>query len=520
MRHARFLALVLLWSACHSSGRVDTDGGVPPGGDLAMAPATHDIVDPSLPSTIVGSFDAATPGTGALTVAYPNPNVIIPHDLAAMETQWNAASALNVYRVTFAVDTGDRLRGYVGAASWLPSASDWQWLLDRAAGHNITLTIDGGTLDSTGSLSAVIASPSQALSVSTDDASGAIFYFATIGDQITGQGTLERLALGGTVPDKYLNASNDGGRCVGCHALSRDGTKLAFAFDDPIDVVLPLSLGLAEATDPTNEMTAAGNPTSQAVFNPDGSRLLTSYQGKLTLRDGTTGAQLAEVTTSGLAFYPDWSPDGKHIVFVRPPSGCLPIPADFGQASIFLYSGSLVTMDVSGDTFSNETVIVPATGNNNYYPVYSPDGGYIAFTRGDGVSVSSSPVANTSCGGETGAGISYDNPSAELWVLPTAGGAPIELAAVNETGALTNSWPKWGPKADGEYLWLALSSTRPYGNILTGANAHHQIWISAVKHAGASTDPSAPAVWFPFQTNSTKNHIASWSIQVGSYSIQ
>jgi hypothetical protein len=521
MRHAYCLALVALLPACHVS-RTTSPGDDGGGGDFAVGPpATRDIVSPPLSSSIVGAFDSATPGTGALTIAYPNPGVIIPHDLAAMEPQWNAGAAQNVFRVTFAVDTGDRLRGYVGTASWLPDASDWQWLLDRAQGHSTTLTVEGGTLDSMGDLSGVVASAPQMLHVSHDDASGAIYYFATIGDQITGQGTLDRLALGGTVPDQYLNATNDGGRCVGCHALSRDGTHLAFAFDVAIDVLQPLSLGLVAATDPTTQMTAANNPASQATFNPDGSRLVTSYQGKLTLRDGSTGAQLADIATSGLAFYPDWSPDGKHIVFVRPSSTCVPAPADFGQSSIYVYGGSLVTMDVSGDSFSNETVIVPVMANNNYYPVYSPDGGYIAFTRNDGTSLSSSPVANTSCAGATGAGISYDNPSATLWVLPTAGGAPIALTAANETGALTNSWPKWGPKTDGEYLWLALSSTRPYGNTLTGANAHHQIWISAIQHASAgAVDPSAPVAWFPFQTESTKNHIASWSIQVGSYAIQ
>jgi hypothetical protein len=87
----------------------------------------------------------------------------------------------------------------------------------------------------------------------------------------------------------------------------------------------------------------------------------------------------------------------------------------------------------------------------------------------------------------------------------------------------TNSWPKWGPKPDGEYLWLSFSSTRPYGNVLAGANAHHQIWITAIQPIGkvevGNNDPSSPGVWFPFQDTTTKNHIGMWSVQVGNYTI-
>ena len=82
----------------------------------------------------------------------------------------------------------------------------------------------------------------------------------------------------------------------------------------------------------------------------------------------------------------------------------------------------------------------------------------------------------------------------------------------------TNSWPKWGPKSDGEYLWLSFSSTRAYGNVLKGLQAHHQVWISAISKSGAG-DHSAPAVWFPFQDLATKNHIGVWSVKVGSYMI-
>ena len=109
-----------------------------------------------------------------------------------------------VYRVTFAVDTGDELRGYVKTADWIPPASEWQWLLERAAGHQITLPSTAAP--STATARRKGRSPgrgTQALRVSHDDATGALFYFATTGDQVSGDGTLERLELGAQKADKY-----------------------------------------------------------------------------------------------------------------------------------------------------------------------------------------------------------------------------------------------------------------------------------------------------------------------------
>ena len=39
----------------------------------------------------------------------------------------------------------------------------------------------------------------------------------------------------------------------------------------------------------------------------------------------------------------------------------------------------------------------------------------------------------------------FSNPSARILLMSAAGGAPIDLAAINGTGALTNSWPRFAP---------------------------------------------------------------------------
>jgi dipeptidyl aminopeptidase/acylaminoacyl peptidase len=454
----RLLLVAVLSVGCSNGRDAGVGGGGGGGGNggggsggVGGPPETHDVVDPSLPPGIVAGFDGAQAQPGGLTVAYPSPGAILPHDLAPIDVQWNPPTGANVYRVSFEVETGDKLRGYVKTADWIASTSDWHWLLDRAAGHKVNVIVEGGILDGAGQLASVVASSPVGLGVSRDDATGALFYFATTGDQLTGDGTLERLELGAQKADKYLNKSNDGGRCVGCHTLTRDGSKVAFAFFD-IGIGpggTSQTLGLVNATDPTKQLSGPAQYIAQATFSPDGSRMVTAFAGKLTLRDGTTGAQIADIPTSGPALYPDWSPDGSKLVFVRPAALCQEQIINIGQTSIFVYGGSLMTLDWQNGTFANEQVILASKGDNNYYPSWSPDGGYIAFTRADATVKSSWGMASLACGGKDGSGLSYDNPSATLWLLPANGGAPIELTAATGEPMHTNSWPKWGPKSDG-----------------------------------------------------------------------
>ena len=111
---------------------------------------------------------------------------------------------------------------------------------------------------------------------------------------------------------------------------------------------------------------------------------------------------------------------------------------------------------------------------SEFYPVYSPNDSLIAFNR-------TSQAVN-----------SYNQPSAEICVVPSAGGTAVRLAANDPpacTGqvspGLTNSWARWAPSAtttpDGlRYYWLVFSSKRHAASHDSSGNLLPQLYVSAL----------------------------------------
>jgi hypothetical protein len=118
----------------------------------------------------------------------------------------------------------------------------------------------------------------------------------------------------------------------------------------------------------------------------------------------------------------------------------------------------------------------------------------------------------------------YFNPAAEIWVVPTAGGAAVRLAA-NDPPACTptvipntrvypstkgwdNSWAKWSPdvgKANGKsYYWVIFSSYRYDVSPPRG-----QLYMTAVVKTELTLQ-TYPAVYLWNQDLTTSNHTPAW----------
>ena len=119
----------------------------------------------------------------------------------------------------------------------------------------------------------------------------------------------------------------------------------------------------------------------------------------------------------------------------------------------------------------------------------------------------------------------YFNPAAEVWVVPSAGGSAIRLAA-NDPPACTpavtpntmvypnkngwdNSWAKWSPEVattnGTKYYWLIFSSYRYDVSPTRG-----QLYMTAVVKPEAGPVATYPAVYLWNQDQTTSNHTPAW----------
>ena len=362
---------------------------------------------------------------------------------------------------------------------------------------------------------------------------------------------------------------NLGATCNGCHALSRDGLRMAINSDDD-DSDDEYSDVTGSLIDMTTVM-AIGGFRSQgpgfSSFFPDHTEYVTSNglaqppTNLFFLFDGDTAAKQTPASNLGSSTtrptMPDWSPDGKTLLYVQPTvvgawnnHGGAMISDDAHE-----FGGSLFTVPYLGNqTFGPPTPLLMSAGENNYYPGYSPDGKLIVFDRAP---ANTSVTTIDGCSGtpphEICPNDSFSNPSARLMVLSTSPGAqPIDMELANGSPAsapipTSNSWPKWSPFIQSYrgslLLWVAFSSTRDYGlrvrNHQPGqyqcyppdsfedpGGAHGtpfdplcqqpQLWMAAINIStaeglGGIGDPSNVAFWLPFQDMTTHNHTPQWT---------
>lgn len=443
-------------------------------------------IDPSIPPLFPGAADdpALAP-----QLAYPLDNILVPPNLGQFDVHWRQSAAdvfevqmsnqyVDIKRYTNGDDPGQPFWMVFEPLQWYPIASSRLQLTLSVTGMNSADPTKKGTT-------------SQHIDVTNEDTRGGIYYWSTYPTQGIWR---YDVATPTVAPQPYWAPGSEPSGCMGCHALSRDGTKLALTLDGAGG--RGSIWNVADRT-PLVDVNTTPLYWNFAAFTPDSTKLVTITNGAVSLRDVNGGAEIATVTnTAGMyATQPDFSPDGTRLVLSESPNQ---------GGDISMYEGSLVThtFDNATNTFGPPVVLVPADPTNaiaNYYPSFSPDGQWIAYTRNDGYS--------------------YDNPTAEAWVVKADGTQPpIKLATANlSLGGLTNSWPRWVPFAqtfgttNRQMFYLTFSSRREFGVRL--GQGTPQIWMTPFfpDKAAQGQDPSGPAFRVPFQSLLSNNHIAQWT---------
>lgn len=247
----------------------------------------------------------------------------------------------------------------------------------------------------------------------------------------------------GLRPAEAFEAVNRG-QCVGCHAVSSSARRLAAISGSGIGPVVAYGLNGQPIDVPAVE-------ASFVNWSPDGRLLaIADAAGDIQILNVETG-QLSPLNGANdpgvFETMPAWSADGTTIAYVRsegPNDGFMVT----GGADIYVVPSGGGTAGplpgASGDGF-------------NYYPAYSPDGRWLAFTR------------------HTTGSTTYAAPEAEIFLVPAGGGAAQRLAANDgENGIalsnVSNSWPTWS--LDGTQLAFTSKRNDPaYDLFLTDIDA-------------------------------------------------
>ena len=383
----------------------------------------------------------------------------------------------------------------------------------------MTLTVHGA-----GATPGKAGSAKLSMQLAATDVAGGLYYFNTLA---------ETQSDGGTTPPGIYRFNFENGahepffsqqECAGCHALSKDGTKLlAPICTNDRQCGRPLQLAVVDVA--TKQFVTPAMPIGDSdtqTWSPDNAFYVTTPScgaidpnptvacstftgGVLKLIDAKTNTLVNTVPTGTGAMFPSFSNDGKRLVYAR---------GGTYQGPLSILNSSLYTIDFNAPNWGTEQTLLSSGGENNYYPSFSPDDAWVVFAR-------------SACdqGEDTANCNSYDDPSARVTVMPaTAGGTAIDLAQANGTGKLDNSWPKWSPfqgqyKGGGLY-WITFSTMRDYGFRTTDAQGQpthvRQLWLVGfdIARAHAGQDPSFAPVWLPFQDAATSNHIGQWTEKV------
>lgn len=236
---------------------------------------------------------------------------------------------------------------------------------------------------------------------------------------VTGLGDEEAEAV------RHLNQGSD---CVACHASGTDvetGAQYITAVRN-------------NQNGPVIVHTIAGENVgiplvngSYTTFSPDGKYMAVSVEDQdIFVMEVETGILVPLAGASEpdiIETMPAWSPDGRTIAFVRTTS------IDNLNSAQINAPSDIYTVPAEGGT---PLPLVGASGDGfNYYPAYSPDGRWLAFTR------------------HVTGNRSYADDAADIYLVPAEGGEPIFLRANSD---MADSWSSWSPDS----RWLGFGSNR------------------------------------------------------------
>ncbi len=481
---------------------------------------------PGADQTLLNGATAADPGVTSF--AYPYDKTVFPRGLLPPEQMWNGGAASDAYSVHFVGPSFD-LTVFTNAdppSRFTLTKALWNALTTSAAGSDVSIELrrlHAGT---------AYVSAKQGWKVADANLRGTIYYWAIDQGQIvkidlpTGarspvfdSGSNTQLgapapANAGSPRNPTWQDNGTGKRCVACHAVSKDGSRLVSLFTreastGPVGVV-----DLA-----TSQVKAVGDYETNGVYEaltPDGALTVVNYAAKTMKLVDTNNALGVASALDALTNVcdPAFSPDGTRFALATNCDPGFGYPVEFRRSDLTIYDFVQGTR-----TFSNPRTILASAGIGDAiaFPSFSPDSKWLFFQRGDYSRA------------KYGAGPPYQHGVDDLYVASAAvNAASLALDNANGKGLLPadslhlNYAPTVNPIGEGGYVWVVFTTPRDYGNRMvspqgapptdaTYAN-HKQLWVTAVDANIGTVDPSHPAFWLPGQDPASANMFGFWAL--------
>ncbi len=527
--------------------------------DVGVAAAGTPGASPAIPSDSGSLFTGTETSSLAPLLVYPNDGVLLPPNMNQLEIHYLPGRGTDeLYEISLLGPYSEYryyTRCYADPAKFVQDTCALE--LDpesvrviaesnRGAGP-LQLTVQGS--DQHGKVGT---SGNASIELTADAVNGAITYWtATRPPRIMrfdfgSQSGLAPLVEQTDLPDDAGNPGKSQ-RCIGCHAVSRDGSRLAAGTDGSEVGYLVYINDLSRPKTSPNWLTvdgrgvgvAAQNQIVTASFSPEGDQFVAASwpdnpavgPTKLAFHDGTTGVRKSVFDVGFDVTYPDWSPDGQSIAVTR--------IYQANSYNIWFLDAGISIIHRDGATWKLPAVDLfsSGSGKNRYTPNWLPDSSLLLYSE------SATPPDDPSARIDA-----YSNSVAAVWAIePKAGATPVALARANATGVadkltladnrdatlvkriasgqLMDTFARSAPfqsQHNGHTLfWFTVASQRRAGvrrfvgneSATLDVSTQTLLWMFALDadavHAGL--DGSYPGFFLPFQDMLTSNHMAYWA---------
>jgi hypothetical protein len=469
--------------------------------DFPAAP----IMDPSAPANAATLFGATGTSSGGPCMADPETGTLFPQNWLRPRFTWVATGSENLFELRIAaLNQDDALVVYTTATTWTMPADVWAGLSQHTVDQPITVEVRGATYASgSGNLTSGPAlGSSGTIRVAPVSAPGAIVYWT-----LPSSGMLLRgFRIGDEDLKNIVSPAGAGTACVGCHTATPDGVDVGFSASGGSAAGLGLLSSDGQQLTPSFVTASARTlmaredqeaPAFSKLHWTTGDRVaVTMYQSQIMWTDleATSTAQgagwnfLARTGETASAASASFAHNSDTVLYVASTSEV--------TQGVTVTSGDLETVPFNNRAGGTPTPVAGAATAtyNEYYPSFSPDDKYIAYNR--------VPTGMSS----------YNNGQAEVYVIPSAGGTPVRIAANDPSACtgqtspgVTNSWPRWSPEAQDNggrrFYWMTFSSTR--------SGTERQIYIAPVVDDG-TTLTTYPALYPWNQDASEDDHTPAW----------